>query len=396
MPMLLITFNQQRMVDIRPHVPMRMARMVAHAKRGSSGSSNPEDGQPQAVPKRRGRPPAQKAEDSSRKKEQVVDDEDILLQDDAFLDEFEEDEEEDYDFEDGPDIDDDDAADDEYGLALGEDEDEDDADDGEKPEDVSDVDGIPTEDLSYEELVQREVDSKKGATAAEVTVIPAEEIARQEAEAEEKQKAAMALPAGSQLDLNRQGYQAFLMGNVEFLVAETQDGKLDLRDAYVFDTGASYYARPQVQGALPGRPVLLQVIPWVERRSDDNLKKKAGTAKMKKVYFVGVQSVDPYRIAMDQVFQFDASSRVLSKAVVRTVGNVQDPVLRIRADGITIEDSARAPPPHLVATNYNPEDFMTEEEKAAALQERMEELEAQAEELDELDEQPDIPSTDMM
>lgn len=44
--------------------------------------------------------------------------------------------------------------------------------------------------------------------------------------------------AGAQLDLNRQGYQAFNMDTIEFLVAETMDGKLDLQDSYVYDKGA--------------------------------------------------------------------------------------------------------------------------------------------------------------
>lgn len=51
---------------------------------------------------------------------------------------------------------------------------------------------------------------------------------------------------------------------------------------------------------------------------------------MKKVFFVGVQSLQPYRVALDQVFKFEASSRVLSKEAVRTIGNPVDPILRIR------------------------------------------------------------------
>jgi len=56
---------------------------------------------------------------------------------------------------------------------------------------------------------------------------------------------------------------------------------------------------------------------------------------MLKVYFIGVQSLLPYRVAMDQVFKFEASSRVLSKETVHTVGtNIQDPILRIRCVGL--------------------------------------------------------------
>jgi hypothetical protein len=51
---------------------------------------------------------------------------------------------------------------------------------------------------------------------------------------------------------------------------------------------------------------------------------------MKKVFFVGIQSLKPYRTALDQVFKFEASTRILSREVVRTIGSPVDPILRIR------------------------------------------------------------------
>lgn len=45
---------------------------------------------------------------------------------------------------------------------------------------------------------------------------------------------------------------------------------------------------------------------------------------------MGVQTLRPYRMALDQVFKFEASSRLLSRETVRTVGKPVDPILRIR------------------------------------------------------------------
>jgi len=52
--------------------------------------------------------------------------------------------------------------------------------------------------------------------------------------------------------------------------------------------------------------------------------------QMKKVFFVGIQTLKPYRMALDQVYKFESASRVLSKETVQIVGNPADPILRIR------------------------------------------------------------------
>ncbi|GFH26146.1 uncharacterized protein HaLaN_24246 [Haematococcus lacustris] len=166
------------------------------------------------------------------------------------------------------------------------------------------------------------------------------------------------------------------MDGVELLVAETIDGKLNLSDTYVFDTGISVYTRPSLGEGVPEEPLTLQ---------------------MKRVYFVGVISQEPHRIAFDQVWMFSAATRKLVREEVKRVGrNITDPILRIRPEGVTVEDSARLPDPFdlsLAALDQvDPLSLLTEEER----QERIQEMEQQAEMMDELEEQPDASPSDMM
>ncbi|GFH30845.1 uncharacterized protein HaLaN_29773 [Haematococcus lacustris] len=118
---------------------------------------------------------------------------------------------------------------------------------------------------------------------------------------------------------------------------------------------------------------------------------------MKRVYFVGVISQEPHRIAFDQVWMFSAATRKLVREEVKRVGrNITDPILRIRPEGVTVEDSARLPDPFdlsLAALDQvDPLSLLTEEER----QERIQEMEQQAEMMDELEEQPDASPSDMM
>ena len=50
---------------------------------------------------------------------------------------------------------------------------------------------------------------------------------------------------------------------------------------YPMHAEGAYYERPTVIGDLPASPQLLQVIPWVERRTPDSLKQKEGMAKVR-------------------------------------------------------------------------------------------------------------------
>ncbi|KAF5838119.1 hypothetical protein DUNSADRAFT_3369 [Dunaliella salina] len=281
----------------------------------------------------------------------------------------------------------------EEGPAEDEDEDgletEDEASEGEEEQPKQQL-PFEMEDISFKEFAKRGELAPFSAVPARVDVPTQEEI---ESVLPRDDSKDMVIPEGAQVALNRQGYQAFQMGKIEFLVAETPDGKIDLKDSFIFDEGYEMYARPEISGELPELPVMMQPIPWVERKSGDFLKQKAPYSQMKKVYFVGVQSLRPYRMALDQVFKFESASRVLSREAVRTVGSPADPILRIRADGITIEDSGQMPTPSQMLQQGDIKlKEETEEEKMA----RIQEMEEKAEELDELAEEPDVPASDMM
>ncbi|KAG1674729.1 hypothetical protein FOA52_013564 [Chlamydomonas sp. UWO 241] len=292
------------------------------------------------------------------------------------------------------------------------DEDEDEVDDdmlgeeGEEEEyeetDVSvSAPGQPTYETDNLDYTAAVAERDKVVRTAQVVRVTAAQLAETAARIQfEADTAARALiPDNAQLTLDQQGYQAFQMDGVDFLVAETPDGRINLSDAYYFDKAISMYARPVVKGDLPAGPRHLQIIPWVERRSPDSLKGKEGMVKMKKVYMLGVAAPEPeYRPQLDEVYCFQASTRTLSRCKVTTIGTPTDPVLRIRADGITIEDSSTAPNPSAVSLGQDgtaPRE-LTNEERQAALAERIAEMEAQAEQMDELEDAPDVPDSDMM
>ena len=45
-------------------------------------------------------------------------------------------------------------------------------------------------------------------------------------------------------------------------------------------TGPEIYARPETSGEIPQLPIMLQAIPWIERKSGDMLKNKDPVAKV--------------------------------------------------------------------------------------------------------------------
>lgn len=62
-----------------------------------------------------------------------------------------------------------------------------------------------------------------------------------------------------QLSLLFTACHSFPQDGVDFLVAETADGRMDLSDAFYFDAGIEMYARPKVEGIIPTGPRHLQV-----------------------------------------------------------------------------------------------------------------------------------------
>lgn len=54
--------------------------------------------------------------------------------------------------------------------------------------------------------------------------------------------------------------------------------------------GPEVYARPETSGKLPEQPIMLQAIPWIERKSGDVLKHKDPVVKVCLCVFACVSS----------------------------------------------------------------------------------------------------------
>ncbi|KAG2441597.1 hypothetical protein HXX76_003218 [Chlamydomonas incerta] len=207
------------------------------------------------------------------------------------------------------------------------------------------------------------------------------------------------------IDINRQGFQVYPIdgGDLELLVAQDEDGQLALADSYVgakqpAAEGGWAYSRVRLDGEVPAAAGLYTVIPWVERGGSDVFKRKAASNRVKKVYFIHMAPADDdsgeAAFNLDAVYCFDGKSRAIGLSEVRMVGQppLVEPVLRIRPSGLTLEEAYLLPDPIEVSMSTEATDMadMSEEELA----ERLAELEAQAEAMDELDEAPDVPSVD--
>lgn len=65
----------------------------------------------------------------------------------------------------------------------------------------------------------------------------------------------------------------------EFLFREAEDGRLDLRDAYVYYLDADMYLPPQVEGELPGTPLHFEELEWNKEFTGDTIKGKPAWKK---------------------------------------------------------------------------------------------------------------------
>ncbi|WIA41923.1 hypothetical protein OEZ86_009236 [Tetradesmus obliquus] len=231
---------------------------------------------------------------------------------------------------------------------------------------------------------------------------------------------------------NRQGYAVFPMDGMELLVNELPDGRMVLADCFVLSTFDELFSRPAISDEVPREPRLFQLLPWEHTKTGDTLKRIDPKVTLMRMYFVGVSSMEPYQVDMSQVYSFDCLERSFVRHSVTTLGeNHVDPVLRIREDGIFIEDAAAVPGMALVAEGFagHPEEQYTDPDKQfnirdyvrmglwpepgllegeqealpalaaadeaaqqEAIEERLEELEL----MEELDDMPDVPAVDMV
>ncbi|GBF98454.1 hypothetical protein Rsub_11099 [Raphidocelis subcapitata] len=210
-------------------------------------------------------------------------------------------------------------------------------------QDERDLAPTPEQLERAEQLRITRADTPEVADELEVIdAAPAEVAAR----SDEDRLAALSADDAARLRGGGAGYTSFQMEGCDLLIAEAEGGRYDLADSFVFDVKSDLFVRTVASGPLPDTPALYQVIPWSEQGPSDVLKQKPGINRVLKLYFVGVASPAPqYRVDMGTLYCFDAGTRLMTRPEVVTVGDdIRDPVLRITPEGITIEDSAAAPP----------------------------------------------------
>lgn len=68
----------------------------------------------------------------------------------------------------------------------------------------------------------------------------------------------------------------------EFLVAQHADGRMDLRDVYVWDEDAGVHARPVSSGEMPGAPARYVQVPWREEFLGDKSNSKTPYVRVRR------------------------------------------------------------------------------------------------------------------
>ena len=141
------------------------------------------------------------------------------------------------------------------------------------------------------------------------------------------------------------------MDGVDFLVGTSEDGRLDVRDAFVCDSTKSSSGRSsfgndkaptpsysRAEGSdspdLPQQPLPFVAVPWELRFAGDSLYKKPAWSKLLKVYLIAAARTEPsLRLDLTQVVSLDAATRSVRREEVINRATSDDPestTLRIR------------------------------------------------------------------
>ena len=152
---------------------------------------------------------------------------------------------------------------------------------------------------------------------------------------------------------DRARYHVFEMDGVDFLIGAGDDGRLDVRDAFVCDSApknscsgleddgdgnapAPSYSRAQGHDSpdLPQQPLPFVAVPWELRFDGDTLYKKPAWSKLLKVYLIAAARTEPsVRLDLTQVVSLDAATRSVRREEVVNRATSADPehtTLRIR------------------------------------------------------------------
>eukprot|EP00891_Asterochloris_glomerata_P007275 jgi/Astpho2/7275/fgenesh1_pg.00113_%23_81_t len=154
-----------------------------------------------------------------------------------------------------------------------------------------------------------------------------------------------------------EAYHVIELSGCDFLIAVTEEGRLDLNDVFVEDFDQDMSARPEVLGELPEQPLLLQEIEWAAKDLGDTLKFKDPKTVVRKVYLVEITDTQPHQLNLKRVWVLDSDTRTLARAQVEHRAKLDDPrewTLRILRDGTLAIDDTRWMP--------NPEDVVLDSE----------------------------------
>eukprot|EP01024_Parvocaulis_polyphysoides_P061409 TRINITY_DN6798_c2_g2_i1.p1 TRINITY_DN6798_c2_g2~~TRINITY_DN6798_c2_g2_i1.p1 ORF type:complete len:431 (-),score=119.00 TRINITY_DN6798_c2_g2_i1:170-1462(-) len=146
-----------------------------------------------------------------------------------------------------------------------------------------------------------------------------------------------------------QQYKQFQLEGCDFLIAENEEGMLDLNDVYVQEHETEIYARPIIDynnRELPPGPRFFQDLPWQEEQSADSLKQEYNTKlTVRKIILTEIESKNPYNLDLLETFILDSKLKHLVLPLIEWKCMSDNPVLRIREDKVSIEDVDNLSPP---------------------------------------------------
>ena len=82
------------------------------------------------------------------------------------------------------------------------------------------------------------------------------------------------------LSLAVTGSSCFKQEGCEYLFAETEDGRLDLRDAVVYYPEEDMYLRPEAEGEMPDAPLHFDELEWAAEFAGDTIMNAAPWRKV--------------------------------------------------------------------------------------------------------------------
>ncbi|CAK0785057.1 hypothetical protein CVIRNUC_008262 [Coccomyxa viridis] len=148
------------------------------------------------------------------------------------------------------------------------------------------------------------------------------------------------------IELQGQSYRLIDLEGCEYLIARTAEGKFDLRDVYVHDKDLDIFARPEVHGELPEKPLYYQEVPWTVMYTGDRINNKMPWKRTEKMFLVEVkppgEDMD-FLLNLECIFELSHKSRDVRRGQVHKSESIDentDPyetTLRITREGFHLQ-----------------------------------------------------------